>query len=73
MVTQTKEVFGNTTIDDFNVLNTSDLLPILVNATQEQQEIIEKQQDEIESLKQQVEKINDLEEQLKALKALIQK
>ncbi|MDN5203266.1 tail fiber domain-containing protein [Fulvivirgaceae bacterium BMA10] len=46
-------------INDFRFLNTSDLTPILVNAVQEQNHIIEKQQVEIAWLKEQIKTLKD--------------
>jgi Chaperone of endosialidase len=55
MVKQTREAFGKTVIEDFNVLNTSSLTPMLVEAIQEQQEQIETLQNQVELLMKEVE------------------
>ncbi len=61
MVSEVTETFGYNTIDDFKVLNTSNMVPMLVGAVQEQQLIID-------DLQQQN---ADLEARLAALEALI--
>ena len=40
MVTTVQETYGKTTIEDFKVLNTDALVPLLVKAVQEQQQLI---------------------------------
>jgi len=49
----------------------SDLVPVLIQATKEQQDIIEAQQTEIENLKNKTEKVDELEQRLAKLEALL--
>ena len=53
MVTQIKETLGSKLIDDFNLLNQGNLIPMLVNAMQEQQTEFAKMKDENIILKNQ--------------------
>ncbi len=86
MVTKGKFQLGDKTIEDFRYLNTSNLTPIMVNAIQEQQNIIESQKTEIDALEARVAaleennrnditaskaKIQSLRSEFEALKALI--
>jgi hypothetical protein len=48
MVTKVSETFGDETIEDFRVLNTDALLPLLVKALQEQQERIDQLEKKLE-------------------------
>jgi hypothetical protein len=51
MVRTTSETFGETTLEDFRVLNTSALVPRLVAALKEQQQMIDEQRRMINDLK----------------------
>jgi hypothetical protein len=70
MVTTCTESFAGKTIEDFHLLNTSDLTPILVAAVQEQQEMIENQNMQIA---QQQEKIENQQNQIELLWEKIRK
>ncbi len=50
MVSTVNEKIGDSQIEDFNVLNTSNLAPMLVEAMQEQQKQIESLEKKIEEL-----------------------
>jgi len=56
-VTTVSETFGDTTIADFHVLDTSSLTPMLIAAVKEQQTTISAQQGEIDELKQRLSKL----------------
>jgi len=56
MVTYTSENVGDTTIEDFHLLNSGKLIPILVQAVKEQQKQIQFLQAEIENLKNDIQK-----------------
>lgn len=57
-VEETSETFGNTTISDLNVLDTSCLVPMLVDAVQEQQGQIEELKAENTELRSLIGQIN---------------
>jgi len=67
MVSTTTETFGDTTIDDFHVLDSSNLIPMLVQAVQEQQNQVDEQKQLIE---EQQEMISALTERLTRLEKL---
>jgi len=64
MVTRTSETFGDQTIEDFNVLNTSNMTPLLTGAVQEQQELIGEQNRKIASLEEENEEIRSENQKL---------
>ncbi|MCK5839198.1 MAG: tail fiber domain-containing protein, partial [Bacteroidales bacterium] len=51
MVTTCTESFAGKTIEDFHLLNTSDMTPFLVSAVQEQQDIIDELNQQIQQLR----------------------
>lgn len=65
MVHQVREEIGDETIDDFRVMNSSILFPLLVKAIQEQQATIQDQQLQIEDLVGKVDELNNLTDQLR--------
>ncbi len=52
MVTVTKETFGETTIEDFHMLNSSNMIPMLVDAAKELKDKVDQQQLVITGLEQ---------------------
>jgi hypothetical protein len=64
MVTETIEKVGGTTFNDFLLLNQGKLIPVMIEAIKEQQQIIEQQQTEINHLK-------SLENEVSELKSLV--
>lgn len=64
---------GKTDPVEYLGVNYIDLIPILIQSTKEQQELINQQKAEIESLQKEVFRIRELEKQLQELKELINK
>ena len=75
MVTMVEEQFGEEVIKDFKLLNTDALIPILVSAMKEQQDLINEltnkinlQKLDINTLKTEVEDLQNIKEENKELK-----
>ncbi len=60
MVREVREEVGDETVEDFRVMNSGILIPVLVKAIQEQNEVIRNQQNQIEGMREEFDRLREI-------------